>query len=197
MKIPDKNENPVGLVSKDQVDNVLFIFLQVSHLKQILRQGWPQEGRDVPVDKCESVAEHVFGMCMLALLIITRDLLKLDLLKVFIMILVHDVAEVYAGDTRPGEMSKEEQHERERDAIYKIFGDSPWLTFCISHWEEYEEQKTPEALFVKELDFSERGIQSFVYGKQYGKDLSAFLAGAESKLKNPALLRIVEDLKKC
>ncbi|MFA5986435.1 MAG: HD domain-containing protein [Parcubacteria group bacterium] len=199
MKINDKNTNPVHLVlgMEDQIDPILFIYLQVNHLKQILRQGWPQKGRDVPVDKCESVADHVYGMCMLALLIISKHSLNLELLKVFIMILVHDVVEVYAGDTRPGEMSKEEKQKRERAAIYKIFGDSPWLKFCITYWEEYEEQKTAEAQFVKELDFSERGIQSFIYGKQHNRDLSVFLSGAESKLKNPVLLRIIDDLRRC
>jgi putative hydrolase of HD superfamily len=113
------------------------------------------------------------------------------------MILVHDVVEVYAGDTRPGEMTKEEKQERERAAICKIFSDFPWFQFCIDYWEEYEKQETEEAQFVKDLDFSERAIQSFIYGKQYSKDLSGFLAGAEGKLRNPIFLRIIDDLRKC
>ena len=123
--------------------------------------------------------------------------MKIDLLKVFIMILVHDVVEVYAGDTRPGEMPKEEKQKRERAAIYRIYGNSPWLRFCIDYWEEYERQETEEAQFVKDLDLSERAIQSFIYGKQYKKDLSAFLTGAEGKLRNPIFLQIFDDLRKC
>ena len=54
-------------------------WFQVLHLKQTYRKGWLERG--LSDRHCESVAEHSFGVAMLALLI-GRDVPSLNLEKV-------------------------------------------------------------------------------------------------------------------
>lgn len=70
--------------------------------------------------------------------------------------LVHDLVEVYAGDTPTlhalGVDAKQAKAERERAAYVRIeaeFAGLPWLAGRIA---EYEDLATPEARFVKALD---------------------------------------------
>lgn len=67
---------------------------------------------------------------------------------------VHDLTELYAGDTNV--FGPEHEHQtkaaRERAALEKItheFAHFPWL---IEMLEAYEKQDTPEALFVRSID---------------------------------------------
>jgi putative hydrolase of HD superfamily len=80
---------------------------------------------------------------------------KMDLAKVIKMLLVHDIVEIYAGDTfcydKEGNMDK---REREAAAADKIFGllDQRKGDEIRALWEEFEEMKSPEALFAASMD---------------------------------------------
>src|SRR5262249_12679246 len=46
---------------------ILSAYFEWNHLKQLYRQGWLRRG--VPPARCESVAEHSFGVALLAMLL--------------------------------------------------------------------------------------------------------------------------------
>lgn len=80
----------------------------------------------------------------------------LDIGKVAQFALVHDLVEIYAGDTNTfarGGVSHEDKADREKKAVETIrekFGDTyPWLPETI---EEYETLSLPEARYVKVFD---------------------------------------------
>ncbi|KAH9504428.1 HD domain-containing protein 2 [Bulinus truncatus] len=132
----------------------------IGQLKQVERTGWVRKGVKNP----ESVAEHSYRMAMAAFALPPSSSLDKD--KCIKMALVHDMAESIVGDLTPWcGVSKEEKREREKEATTHI-------TSLVSEeagkemyqlWMEYENQSSPEAKFVKDLDKFEMLVQAYEY----------------------------------
>ncbi|MCQ2133823.1 MAG: HD domain-containing protein [Bacteroidales bacterium] len=106
-------------------------------------------------ERFENDAEHAWHMAMMALLLSDYSNEKVDQLKVVSILLVHDLVEVYAGDTFAYDIEgMKTQRERELAAADKLFAQLPEnLGQKIrSLWEEFEEWETPEAKFAHALD---------------------------------------------
>ena len=87
-----KNRNPAEVLPKKAVDPIIEVYFQINHLKQLYRRGWLRDNR-VSEAQCESVADHCFGMMILAILVIDRFSIRVDLLKVARMIVLHELGE--------------------------------------------------------------------------------------------------------
>ncbi|NIW00357.1 HD domain-containing protein, partial [Candidatus Saccharibacteria bacterium] len=121
---------------------------EINHLKQIYRKGWLKK---IPSEYGESVADHTFGVAMMAWLIATEFFPELDHHKVLRLALIHDIAEVYAGDITPGDgISAEKKQKIEREAVKEIFSKLPNGEHYVALWEEFELEQSPEAKFVKQ-----------------------------------------------
>lgn len=111
----------------------------------------------------ESDTDHTVMLGIIACAFAARFAPQLHLGKVAQFALIHDLVEVYAGDTATlKHMSNEDQREKTNkehvalQLIQKEFGDTfPWIHETI---EEYERLDTPEARFVKTMDKSMPGI---------------------------------------
>jgi len=113
-------------------------------LKEVKRAGFVG-------DRLESTAEHLFSTIMLSQYFLKRISVKLDEKKVLLMILYHDLVEVYAGDTFIlDEKAKKSKQEREEKAFEKIKQELPKeiLQDYIDIYHEFKEGKTMEAKFV-------------------------------------------------
>jgi 5'-deoxynucleotidase YfbR-like HD superfamily hydrolase len=104
----------------------------------------------------ETDSDHTVMLGVLGCAIATKLRPDLDNGRIAQFALVHDLVEVYAGDTPTFNISKEERlakQSREALALKRItieFGKTfPWLIETI---EDYESLKLPEARFVKALD---------------------------------------------
>jgi putative hydrolases of HD superfamily len=189
-----KNSNPASLLPSD-ADALIRLYFEINHLKQLYRQGWLKEGREIPENCCESVAEHVFGMAVLALLFCDTHDLKLDRAKVHTMILVHEFGEVRDGDRFiQDDRDKQARHAAERAGIVELLKDFPHRDAYIALWEEFEKGETPEARFVRELDKIEMVLQSKVYSLQHGKDLSEFIATSRKHIWSAEMQAFLERL---
>lgn len=124
-------------------------------LKKLLRHSWLSDGRR------ESVAEHTWRMALMAMVLNDELEKPVDLFKTIKMILIHDVAEIYAGDMVWFKDSVENKHEKERKALEKILKDIPdkLSTEFTQLWLEFEERTTEEAKFAVALDKLEVLIQ--------------------------------------
>ena len=71
-------------------------FEEINKLNNIVRTGWIN--RNVPLERRESVSEHIFTMALLSLAVIDKYKLNLDVEKVMKMILIHELGEIDAGD---------------------------------------------------------------------------------------------------
>ena len=67
------------------MNNIYKYYKEINKLNTIIRTGWLR--RNVPLERLESVSEHIFTMSLLALSAIDKYKLKLNTEKVLKMIL--------------------------------------------------------------------------------------------------------------
>lgn len=189
-----KNGNPFELINGKGLNLIIEVYFQIMHLKQLYRRGWLRKER-VSKMHCESVADHCFGMFILAWLIMDRFSLNLDTIKVFKMIIGHEFGEVYGGDMTPVDgISEEEKYRIEHDSVLKIFKDFPGGNSYIEIWEEYAAKATREATFVAQIDKLEMAFQGSIYMMQHQKDFEAFIASAEKSIHDVGLLELFKEI---
>ena len=171
-------------------NDILSFYMKYNQLKNIYRQGWLKVRIGLEhASKCESVADHSFSVALLALTIIERKKLKLDAFKCLKMGIIHELGEVYAGDYTPyDDITKEEKHIREKEAILEVLNSLDEDNDYLEIWEEFEENKTPEAIFIKNIDQLEFLLQASAYGydaKYFNRSLS--------KITDPNCLEIAKS----
>ncbi len=132
---------------KKQLDFIV----ELDKLKQIARNTILMDA-----SRKENDAEHTWHMAIAAMVLCEySDSEKLDMLKVLKIILLHDVIEIYAGDTFAyDDRGHLDKAEREREAADKVFGLLPedqGIEFRAL-WDEFEEGSTAEAKFAGAMD---------------------------------------------
>ncbi len=129
-------------------------------LKREIRYGQTRPENDLT----ESVAEHLYGMQLLAhyFLPLENPEGNWDKLKILTMITLHDFDEIETGDTivylkTPGQSALELEAEK------KVITSSPehLQNFFMSHLAEYSERTSIESRFVKAIDAFEPLIQLY------------------------------------
>lgn len=131
---------------KHQIDFIL----EADKLKNIVRQTYISDG-----SRKENDSEHSWHMALMSILLCEYANEKVDVLKVMIMVLIHDIVEIDAGDTYAYDtIANEFKAEKEYTAAMRIFNILPkdQAEYMISLWEEFEKGDTPEARFAAVLD---------------------------------------------
>lgn len=103
----------------------------------------------------ENDAEHAWHMAVMAYLFREYANEDIDISKVILMCLIHDIVEIEAGDTYAyDEEAKKSQREREEIAKKHIFGILPsdQGRELETLFDEFEAQETAEAKFAKAMD---------------------------------------------
>ncbi|MFY9542426.1 MAG: HD domain-containing protein [Dethiobacteria bacterium] len=126
--------------------------IEVDKLKKITRQNYLADG-----SRKENDAEHSWHLALMALVLCEHVGAEEspDLLRVIKMALIHDLVEIDAGDTYCyDEKANAGKRERELAAADRLFGILPpdQAREFRELWEEFEEQRTPEARFAAALD---------------------------------------------
>lgn len=130
-------------------DQIRFI-IEVDKLKTIFRRSYITDGT-----RKENDAEHSWHFALMALLLREYAPAELDVLRVISMALVHDLVEIYAGDTflydTEGAQSKAE---REQDAANRIFTILPpdQAVEYRGIWDEFEAAESSESKYARALD---------------------------------------------
>ena len=129
--------------------------LEAYKLKALARAGWIRAGIKTP----ESVAAHSWGLSLLISVLAPKHL---DQLKMYHMAIAHDLPEVITGDITPHDgISKIEKKKRETAAAQSFLPQH-----ILQAWQEYEQNKTPEAQFVHMLDKLDMALQAQLYAKE-------------------------------
>lgn len=105
-------------------------------------------------DRFENDVEHSFNLAMLGWYL-SQIYPNLDKNKIIQFALIHDLVEVYSGDVMAIGRTEEEQHNKdiaEKEALTELQKRWPDFKDMTTMIEKYEEQKLPEAIFVKSLD---------------------------------------------
>lgn len=184
---------PITLLAGKNTLPIIQAYFEFNHLKHLYRQGWLQNG--IEPQYCESVAEHSFGVALLALFLVDTYSLELDKTKVIQMALIHDLGEVYTGDlTLKDGVDRKQKYQLERNSITQILDKLPHSSYLIDLWEEYEQGESPEAQFVRQLDQLEMVLQASVYEQQGLANLSEFFTSTNQAFKAPELNSIFQIL---
>ena len=141
-------------VARDAVDEHLAAQLrfvqELDRLKTVERQSFILDGL-----RRENSAEHSWHVAMLAAVLADHAPAEVDMGRVLLLLLVHDVVEIDAGDTGIHDLeSSTTKAARETAAAERLFGILPDGSGASlrAAWEEYEAGETPEARFAAVFD---------------------------------------------
>lgn len=147
-----------------RIQDAMQFYLLATQLKYKIRSGWDKTHWNIKGDRKESIAEHVYGTCILALSIASEFDYAIDLNKVLKMLVIHELEEVVIGDITPFEhISEEEKMRQGHLAIQEVIGDLIHKEELINLIIEFDAKETPEAQFAFHCDKLEADIQAKVY----------------------------------
>lgn len=134
----------------DRLQKQIDFIVKIDEEKNILRQTHlSHHGRR------ENDAEHAWHMAIMAYLLQEYANQEVDIGRVMILCLIHDIVEIEAGDTYDyDEEAKKTQAERERKAAEHLFAMLPEDQCRMMHelFDEFEHGDTPEARFARAMD---------------------------------------------
>lgn len=124
--------------------------LEIDKEKNILRQTHLSgHGRN------ENDAEHAWHMAIMAYLLREYSNEPVDITRVMLMCLIHDVVEIDAGDTyaydEEGKKTQKAREEAEKERIYSLLPEDQKEELAAI-FDEFEESKTPESKFAHAMD---------------------------------------------
>ena len=135
---------------EERLKKQMEFILEVDKIKFIGRQTYLSDG-----ERKENDAEHSWHLALMTALLSEHANEKIDVRKTMLMVLVHDIVEIDAGDTYAyDEEGKKTQAQRERKAADRIYGMLPEEQGKKMYdlWLEFEAQETPEAKFARTMD---------------------------------------------
>ena len=134
----------------DRINKQLAFSLEIDKVKNIFRQTHLSEnGRN------ENDAEHSWHMAVMAYILREYANEEIDIAKVMLMCLIHDIVEIDAGDTYAYDAeSLRTQKAREdvaKERIFSILPEEQAREF-IEIFDEFEAYQTPESKFAHAMD---------------------------------------------
>jgi 5'-deoxynucleotidase YfbR-like HD superfamily hydrolase len=175
----------------DELDGVLAFLRAAERLKTVTRSGWTSTG------KAESVAEHTWRLCLMAMVLYGRTE-DIDLAKLLKMCLIHDLGEAIGGDVpAPAQVAGSPKAGQERADLLALVEPLPasLQREILELWDEYEAASSPEAKVAKGLDKLETILQhtqgrnpddfDYAFNLDYGQRYTAadpVLAALRSRL---------------
>ena len=128
-----------------------FEFLkEIDKEKNIFRQTYLADGM-----RKENDAEHAWHMALFVMVLSEYANEDIDVLKTMKIVLIHDLIEIYAGDTYAYDSKgNESKRGRELEAADRLFSILPkdQAEEFRALWDEFEENITPEARFANTMD---------------------------------------------
>lgn len=132
---------------------LLEILHTAERLKDTTRHCYTSQGRH------ESVAEHSWRLCLFAWLI-RDEFSHIDMNKVLVMCLIHDLGEAFTGDIPSFEKTDADTAKEDTALAHWVASlPEPYCTDMAALYTEMSALETPEARLYKALDKLEAVIQ--------------------------------------
>jgi putative hydrolases of HD superfamily len=147
-RLADRTPFPYDLDAR--LREQLTFLVEIDRLKTIVRQS-PLAA----AERRENDAEHSWHLAMMVIVLAEYSDEEIDVGHTVQLVLVHDLVEIYAGDTPLyDDAAAVDQRERETEAAGKLFPILPadQAERLRALWDEFEERRTPEARFAKAVD---------------------------------------------
>jgi len=152
---------------------LLEVILECNELKVIPRMGWTVRG----IRNGESVADHSYGVALIALLLADRMDIEVDREKLLMLALLHDLPEYMLGDIHApatrmlGEDVKEAAEERILTQLFdRVDGGEEYVQL----WKEFANRSSVEGRLIRAIDKLEMFTQAFQYEREGNRMLEKF-----------------------
>ena len=134
----------------DRLKKQLDFSLEIDKEKNIIRQTHLSgQGRK------ENDAEHAWHMAIMAYLLREYANEEVDISKVMLMCLIHDIVEIDAGDTyaydTDGLATQRAREDAAKERIFSLLPEDQKAEL-ISLFDEFEDSRSPEARFAHAID---------------------------------------------
>ena len=134
----------------ERLEKQIQFIVEIDKVKNIYRQNYLADG-----ERKENDAEHSWHIALMAYLLQEYAEKPVDVSKVMLMVLIHDLVEIDAGDTYAyDDAGAETKRAREEAAADRIFGLLPedQGKYFRELWEEFEAYESPEGKYAHLLD---------------------------------------------
>ena len=169
--------------------SVIEFYVLCNKLKDVIRTGWKDWG--VKRFRVESVAEHIYGVQMLAISMWSQFGYEIDIKKVITMLAVHELEEVIIGDLTQFQIDKASKDKLGHEAINKM------LSGLVSGEEierlilEFDERATSEAKFAYQCDKLECDIQCKLYDEE--KCVNLFMQENNTTARDESVQKLLRE----
>lgn len=150
-------------IKDSRLKSQLKFILEADKIKSIFR-------RTLLIDKSrqENDAEHSWHLALMAMLLKEHCIYNdINLEKAIKMVIVHDMVEIYAGDTfaydNIGNQSKEQREKESADKLFSILPSDQGQEIR-SLWMEFDTEETHDAKFAAALDHFQPFLHNVMTG---------------------------------
>ena len=153
-----------------KAEKVIEYYVLCNKLKDIVRTGWKDWG--VKRERVESIAEHIYGVQMLAVAMWSEYKYDIDIRKVLSMLSIHELEETIIGDLTLFQIDSKSKadmgHEAVRDILSKLAMGHNFEELIM----EFDRRESAEAMFAYQCDKLECDIQCRLYDEEGCVDLA-------------------------
>ncbi|WP_186467267.1 HD domain-containing protein [Bradyrhizobium stylosanthis] len=184
-----------------------FVLRGLARLKHEPRAGWGRmkvgSALGHPV---ETVGSHVFGMALLAELLlpaVAPDDFPYDKAKVIRLVLAHDLGESIIGDRTPDQVERgplDEKRAIGRISAAELFTNLSGLSDLRNLYEDFGSKDSPEAKIAHDFDCLDPLLQMFIYRRSSDNilEVERFIDGYSDRVTTPIgrqlLVRLKEEV---
>ena len=149
-------------MEENKIIKTLKFYYLATSLKDKIRSGWIKW--NVSKDRLESIAEHIYGTCVLAISIDSEFNTGVDLNKVLRMLVLHELEEVIIGDITPYDnVTEEEKLTLGRKAVSEVLDGLIKKEEYEALLNEFNAHETKESKFAFCCDKLEADLQAKKY----------------------------------
>lgn len=144
-------------IENEKLRRRLFFISEIDKMKQIMRKTLLIDG-----SRQENDAEHSWHLGVMAFILEEYTKEPFSMERVLKMVLIHDLVEIYAGDTfafdKEANMQKEEREKAAADKLFILLPEGQGEELRAL-WEEFDRMDTPDSKYAAALD----RLQPFVH----------------------------------
>jgi putative hydrolase of HD superfamily len=137
------------MLVRSRLEQQMDFLIEIDKLKAVFRQNCLADG-----SRRENDSEHSWHLAMMVI-VLAEHFEGIDILKTVKMALIHDIVEIYAGDTFAyDEQANLDKDYREQQAAEKIFSLLPaeQASEFKGLWQEFERMDSRESLCAATMD---------------------------------------------
>ena len=155
---------PLG-TDKSSLRKISKFYLYNYKLKHLDRSGWDKKHWGVQTDRIESIADHVIGTIVLAMVMNIEYQSDIDINKVVTTLALHEIGESVIGDITPFDGTDKllMKAEIETIAMGEVLGNLKMRKTMMKYLNDFQFQKSKEARFAHLCDKIEADLQAKVY----------------------------------